>query len=119
MSIFSCLKTLVPQFHAFMDDEQRYNVGATWIDSEGLTDTHNIELKYVRNSERLALQGDPQPDGSWAYKEVNGTVHVISAERVKLFMNKTHENATIMVNMLDKLKATGILNNPIETQPVT
>ena len=87
-----------------MDSEQRYNVGLTWIDQEGLTDVHNLEIRYVRNNERLAIErGEPQPDGSWAYKETNGTVHTMSAERVNSFMAKTQEHATIMCSMLDKI----------------
>jgi hypothetical protein len=61
MSIFSVVKHLIPQPHAFMDEDKRYNLGLTWTDPEGLTDSHNLELRYVRNSERLALQGQPQP----------------------------------------------------------
>jgi len=50
--MFSALKTsLIPQPHGYMDDERRYNVGLTWIDPDGLTDVHNIEIKYVRNCE--------------------------------------------------------------------
>ena len=115
MSIFSCIKDIIPQFHAYMDEDHRYNIGGTWIDREGLTDVHNLELRYVRNSERIALQGDPQPDGSWAYTETNGTVHTISAERVQLFMEKTHEQACIMTNMLDKLESSGLIAKPLET----
>lgn len=105
MSVLSCFKHLIPQPHGYMDEEGRYNLGFTWTDQEGLTDSHNLEFRYVRNNERLALQGQPQPDGSWQYVEANGTVHTISAERAKSFMEKTHEHATIMCAMLDKLKA--------------
>ena len=118
MSILSCFTGLIPQVHAYMDDDKRYNLGATWIDSEGLTDCHNLELRYVRNSERLALQGQPQPDGSWAYVEANGTVHTISAARAQAFMDKTHEHATIMCQMLDRLKEKGMVGETHETQAV-
>tara|TARA_R110002020_G_scaffold470314_3_gene696109 strand:- start:993 stop:1418 length:426 start_codon:yes stop_codon:yes gene_type:complete len=102
--MFSSIKHLIPQPHGYMDSEQRYNVGLTWIDQEGLTDVHNLEIRYVRNNERLAIErGEPQPDGSWAYKETNGTVHTMSAERVNSFMAKTQEHATIMCSMLDKI----------------
>lgn len=99
-----------------MDDDRRYNLGLTWTDSNGLTDTHNVEFKYVRNSERMALQGDPQPDGSWQYVEPNGTVHTITAERAQHFMEKTHEQATIMVGMLDKLRQAGVVGEAIDTE---
>jgi hypothetical protein len=98
-----------------MDEEQRYHLGLTWSDAEGLTDCHNLELRYVRNSERLALQGSPQPDGSWQYIETGGMVHTISAERAKAFMEKTHEHATIMCQMLDRLKEAGALDNIVDT----
>lgn len=116
IQIFSAFKHLVPEFHAFSDEEQRYNIGATWTSADGLHDYHNLEFKYVRNSERLALQGDPQPDGSWRYVEPNGHVHVMSAERVKLFMEQTQSHATIMCGMLDRLKEAGLLDNVVDTQ---
>lgn len=114
--MLSYFKHLIPQPHAFLDDEKRYNLGLTWTDADGLTDTHNLEFRYVRNSERLALQGQPQPDGSWAYIETNGTVHTISAERARHFMEKTHEQATLMVAMLDKMRESGMLNDSVDTQ---
>jgi hypothetical protein len=64
MSILSCFQHIIPDFHAFSDEDQRYNLGATWTAADGLKDYHNLELRYVHNSERLALQGDPQPDGA-------------------------------------------------------
>jgi hypothetical protein len=107
--MFSAFKHLIPQPHGYMDGERRYNVGLTWIDQEGLTDVHNLEIRYVRNCERLAIEkGEPQPDGSWAYVESNGTVHTMSAERARAFMSKTQEHATIMCSMLDRMKEAGI-----------
>jgi len=97
-----------------MDADQRYNLGLTWADQDGLTDCHNLELRYVRNSERLALQGEPQPDGSWQYVEAGGMVHTITAERAQAFMQKTHEHATIMVQMLERLKEAGALDNIVD-----
>jgi hypothetical protein len=116
MSLLSCFKHLVPQPHGYMDEDGRYNLGLTWTDNDGLTDAHNLEFRYVRNNERLALQGQPQPDGSWQYIEANGTVHTISAERARAFMEKTHEHATIMVQMLERLKDAGALDSVIDTQ---
>jgi len=86
MQFFAAFKSIIPEFHAFSDEDKRYNIGATWTDAQGLRDHHNLELRYVHNSERLALQGDPQPDGSWKYVEPNGNIHVISPERAKHFI---------------------------------
>ena len=115
MNIFACFQHLIPEVHAFSDEDQRYNLGATWTAGDGLKDYHNIELKYVHNSERLALQGDPQPDGSWAYRDPGGTVHRISAERAAQFMEQTHQHATMMCSMLDKLKKVGTDSPTIDT----
>lgn len=114
MKFFAAFKSIIPEFHAFSDQDQRYNIGATWTGGDGLKDYHNLELRYVRNSERLALQGDPQPDGSWKYTEPNGAVHTISAERVQLFMEQTHQHATIMCGMIDKLKEAGIMTEAVD-----
>ena len=58
MQFFAAFKSIIPEFHAFSDEDKRYNIGATWTGVDGLKDHHNLELRYVRNSERLALQGD-------------------------------------------------------------
>ena len=103
--MFGAIKHLIPQPHAHMDGEQRYNVGLTWIDREGLTDHHNLQIKYIRNSEKLAVTlGDPQPDGSWKYVESGGMTHTMTAERVNAFFKKTPENAVMMSQMIDKIK---------------
>ena len=116
--MFSAFKHLIPQPLGYMDEEKRYNVGLTWIDHDGLTDVHNIEIKYARNCERLAIEmGQPQPDGSWLYKEANGTTHVMSADRVKAFMSKTQEHASIMCGMLDKMTEAGIGQPTLEVDP--
>ena len=115
MQIFAAFKHLIPEVHAFSDEEKRYHLGATWTDQNGLRDMHNLELRYVRNSERLALQGEPQPDGSWRYVEPNGCVHTISPERAKHFMEQTQAHASIMVGMLDKLKDAGIIDDIVDT----
>ena len=102
--MFSALKSLIPQPHCNMDEEQRYNIGLTWVDPQGLTDRHNVQIKYIRNSEKLAVtMGEPQPDGSWRYIEESGMVHTMSAERVNMFYKKTQENAVMMSNMIDKI----------------
>jgi hypothetical protein len=41
-------------------------------------------------------------------------VHTITAERAKAFMDQTHRQATIMCGMLDKLRETGVMNEPVE-----
>jgi hypothetical protein len=115
MSIFAALKHIIPQFHAYADDDNRYNVGATWTGTDNLQDYHNIEFRYVHNSERLALQGEPQPDGSWRYVEPNGNVHTMSAERAKHFMEQTQTHASIMVGMLQKLQDAGVLSSIVDT----
>lgn len=115
IQMLAAFKHLIPEFHAFSDEEQRYNIGATWTAADGLQDYHNLELRYVRNSERLALQGDPQPDGSWKYTEPTGRVHTMSAERAKAFMEQTHHHATIMCGMLDRLKDAGLMEPVVDT----
>lgn len=116
MSIFSALKHIIPEFHAYADDDQRYNLGATWTSADGLKDYHNLEMRYVYNSERLAIQqGQPQPDGSWKYVEPNGRIHSMSAERAKAFMEQTHAHATLMCNMLDRLKEAGLMDDLVDT----
>jgi hypothetical protein len=116
MQILACFKHIIPEFHAFSDDDQRYNLGATWTAADGLKDYHNLELRYVHNSERLALQGDPQPDGSWKYVEANGTVHTITAERANNFMKTTSDHATLMCQMLDRLQQVGLTGQTVDTQ---
>ena len=111
MNLSTLLSSLIPNIHFFKDEEHRFNLGATWIDKEGLRDYYNLELRYVRNSERLALiNGSPQPDGSWAYLETEGMIHRISADRAQAFMEKTHEQATIMCGMINRLKEAGALD---------
>ena len=116
MQILAAFKSLLPEFHAYSDLDSRYHLGATWTANDGLKDYHNLELRYVHNSERLALQGDPQPDGSWRYVEPTGAVHTINAERAKQFMDQTHQHATIMCNMLDRLKDAGMLDPSIAVE---
>ena len=115
MQFFAAFKSIIPEFHAFSDEDKRYNIGATWTDAQGLRDHHNLEMRYVRNSEKLALQGEPQPDGSWKYVEPNGSVHVISAERARHFMETTQAHATMMCAMLERLKEAGLYDKFIDT----
>jgi hypothetical protein len=120
MKILSTLQSWLPELHNYKDENQRHHLGCTWHGGDGLRDTYDLELRYSYNSERLALQGIPRPDGSWAYAEPNGRVHTISAERARAFMESTHRSATVMVAMLDKLRDAGVLDNTVEAeaQPV-
>ena len=38
MQFFAVFKSLIPEFHAYADEDKRYNIGATWTDNEGLRD---------------------------------------------------------------------------------
>jgi hypothetical protein len=116
MKILSTISALLPQLHAFLDEDNFYQLGATWTASDGLREQHNLELRYTHNSERLALQGEPMPNGSWRYVAANGRVHTISAERAKEFMETTHRHATVMVGMLDRLKEAGVTAPTFDTQ---
>ena len=55
-----------------MDDNNLYNLGLTWVDQDGLTDVRNLQVRYTRNSERMAITQGDATDGSWAYKEAIG-----------------------------------------------
>ena len=111
MSIFSAVKHLIPQFHAYADEDNRYNLGATWTAQDGLQDYHNLEVRYVYNSERLAIEkGQPQPDGSWQYVEPSGRVHIMTAERANAFMEQAQAHASIMCGMIDRMREAGILD---------
>jgi hypothetical protein len=107
MDIIRSIKCLIPEFHAFSADDRGYHVGATWTDDQGLRDYHNVELKYTRNSERLALQGKQQPDGSWLFIEPNGRCHVMSAERAGHFMAQAQAQAQILEQMLQNMNTDG------------
>ena len=119
MQFFAAFKTLIPEFHAYADEDKRYNIGATWTDAQGLRDYHNLEMRYVRNSEKLALQGEPQPDGSWKYVEPDGCIHTISADRARHFMETTQAHATMMCGMLERLKDAGLYDQIIDTSSQT
>jgi len=116
MKILSTLQSWLPELHNYTDDDRRHHIGFTWHGKDGLRDSHDLELRYTYNSERLALQGSPRPDGSWAYTEANGRVHTISAERARAFMQSTQESASLMVEMLEKLRDAGVLDDIVETQ---
>ena len=62
MQIVSAAKALIPSFQAYSDHNKRYHLGLTWTDDKGLRDEHKLELRYTRNNESLAIQGDPQLD---------------------------------------------------------
>tara|TARA_R100001594_G_scaffold150337_1_gene211072 strand:+ start:246 stop:623 length:378 start_codon:yes stop_codon:yes gene_type:complete len=109
MSLFGALKPFIPQPHVLKDEDNRYNIGFTFIDDRGLSDCHNLELRYTRNSERMAVDlGSAEPDGSFKYVEPNGTVHTLEASKAKTFMDVTEKSAELMVTMLDKMKKAGV-----------
>ena len=116
IKILSTLQSWLPELHNFTDDDRRHHIGFTWHGKDGLRDSHDLELRYIYNSERLALQGSPRPDGSWSYTEANCRVHTISAERARAFMQSTQESASLMVEMLNKLRDAGVLDDIVETQ---
>jgi hypothetical protein len=116
MNLLSALNSLLPELHSYRDEDRRFHMGCTWHARDGLRELHDLELRYTYNSERLALQGEPRPDGSWCYTEPNGRIHTISAERARDFMESTHRSATVMVAMLDKLREAGVLDNTVEAE---
>ena len=116
MKILSTLQSWLPELHNYTDEDCRHHIGFTWHNKDGLRDSHDLELRYTYNSERLALQGSPRPDGSWAYTEPNGRVHTITATRARAFMQNTQESASLMVEMLEKLRDAGALDEIVETQ---
>ena len=116
MKILSTLQSWLPELHNYTDEERRHHIGFTWHGKDGLRDSHDLELRYTYNSERLALQGSPRPDGSWAYTEANGRVHTITAARARAFMQSTQESASLMVVMLEKLRDAGVLGEIVETE---
>jgi hypothetical protein len=72
----------------------------------------SLRIKYpdmivssFSSEELLALQGMPQSDGSWRKLEPSGATYFVSAERVTTFKDNTHMVATIMCDMLDKLRS--------------
>ena len=116
MGFISALQSWLPEFHSYSDEDRRYHLGCTWHAQDGLRTHHDLELRYVYNSERLALQGQPMPDGSWHYVEANGRIHMISAERARAFMENTQRSATLMVDMLNKLRDAGALNHIVDAE---
>jgi len=116
MKILSTLQSWLPELHNYTDEDHRHHIGFTWHGKDGLRDSHDLELRYTYNSERLALQGSPRPDGSWAYTEPNGRVHTITATRARAFMQNTQESASLMVEMLEKLRDAGVLDEIVDTQ---
>jgi len=119
MKLLASISALLPQLHAFLDEDSFYQLGATWTAADGLREQHNLELRYTHNSERLALQGQPMPNGSWRYVAPNGRVHTISADRARDFMETTHRHATVMVGMLDRLREAGVAAPTFDTQQAT
>ena len=116
MKVLSTLQSWLPELHKYTDEERRHHIGFTWQGKDGLRDSHDLELRYTYNSERLALQGIPHPNGSWAYTEANGRIHTITAARARAFMQSTQESASLMVEMIEKLRNAGVHDEIVETQ---
>ena len=115
MEIVKMVKTMIPCLHATMDEDKRYHVGATWTNENGLTDRHNIEIRYTRNSEQLAVdQGEPQLDGSWVYKEPNGTQHTISKGRALAYEKLRQKHADEYQEMQHRKQAAGLSEDFID-----
>ena len=53
MQFLSAIKPFIPQPHAFLGEDRNYNVGVTFVDDLGLTDRHNVSLRYVRTARTL------------------------------------------------------------------
>ena len=105
MQFLSAIKPFIPQPHAFLGEDRNYNVGVTFVDDLGLTDRHNVSLRYVRNSEKLALEcGSIQPDGTWKYVTANGTEHICGADKAQTFFEETSRRAEIAQNMMNKME---------------
>jgi hypothetical protein len=43
----------------------------------------------------------------------------MTADRAKAFMQQTHEHATVMCTMLDRLKEAGLMDDIIDTEAQT
>ena len=118
MQIIQAAKAIVPEFHAFSDDDKRYHIGATWVSDSGLKDHHNLELRYTRNSEELAVtQGEEQLDGSWMYEEPNGTKHTISKARFDTYIGVKKKHADQYADLKNRMKNSGINSEIIDTEP--
>jgi hypothetical protein len=116
MNLLNALNSLLPELHSYRDEDRRFHMGCTWHARDGLRELHDLELRYSYNSERLALQGEVRPDGSWCYTEPNGRIHTNSAEHAREFMKSTSRSASVMVAMLDKLRDAGVLGSTIEAE---
>lgn len=113
--MFGPIKALIPQPHCFQDEESLTHIGLTWKNPNGLTDTHDLQLRYTRNNEVWAMEkGEPQPDGSFVFTEPNGMQHIMTADRVKAFFEQTNKDAETMLGMIDKIKEAGTMGNVIE-----
>ena len=120
MQIVKMAKAMIPTFHATMDEDKMYHLGCTWISEDGLTDRHNVEIRYTRNSEELAIkQGDEQPDGSWMFEEPNGNKHVISKSRFDAYVSVKKKHADQYEEIKSRMKTSGINNEIIDAQAAT
>jgi hypothetical protein len=117
MEIVKMAKAMIPLFHATMDDAKMYHLGCTWISEDGLTDRHNVEIRYTRNSEELAVkQGEEQLDGSWMFEEPNGTKHTISKARFDAYVSVKKKHADQYEEIKSRMKTSGIDNDIVDAQ---
>ena len=120
MEIVKMAKAMIPLFHATMDDAKMYHLGCTWISEDGLTDRHNVEIRYTRNSEELAVkQGEEQLDGSWMFEEPNGTKHTISKARFDAYVSVKKKHADQYEDIKSRMKTAGINDEIIDAQAAT
>ena len=120
MQIVKMAKAMIPLFHASMDKEKMYHVGCTWSNEDGLKDRHNVEIRYTRNSEELAVtQGEEQLDGSWMYEEPNGTKHTISKARFDTYIGVKKKHADQYADLKNRMKNSGINSEIIDTEPAS
>ena len=120
MQILSALKPFIPRFHAFLGEDRNYNVGLDFVDDMGLSDRHNVAVRYTRNSEKKALEhGTRQEDGSWLYVcPSNGAHHTCSKEKADLFYQEAAARAEVAKNMADKMDMEAQDTEVVDTEPV-
>ena len=88
----------------------RYEFGNLRLYSSGYVGSE------VSEEVRLALQGKLEVDGSWIFgvQEGSSRNNMCTSDQAQIFMENTHQQATIMCDMLDKLKdkLAGIIDSP-------
>jgi hypothetical protein len=120
MQIVQMAKAMIPMFHLTTDEHKMHHLGCTWSDEDGLTDRHNLEIRYTRNSEQLAVKrGEEQLDGSWMFEEPDGTKHTISKARFEAYLAIKKKHASQYQEIVDKMTSSGLNNEVIDTASST